>query len=146
MRFLASYVSERLIARLVVAALLLATLDLLGVAVIFPYLSALTVDDPAAGQGLLARVYGWTGASSRSQFLIVVSAALAAFFVLKFAITYIANRVKYRTNALITTRLSDDLFSRLLRADYSFLANHSVSEMSGVINAETIHATLCIDA
>src|SRR5512147_481675 len=146
MRFLLDYIDRRLIARLVIAALCLATLDLLGVAVIFPYLSVLTVEAPGEGTGLVARAYGWLGAASRREFLIAMSAALAAFFLLKFAIAYLANRVKYRTNARITTSLSDDLFRRLLGADYSFLANHSVSEMTGVINAETIHATLCLDA
>src|SRR6185503_7729686 len=72
--------------------------------------------------------------------------ALAGFFLVKFAVTYLANRLEFRTNALIGIRLSDDLFQRLLRADYSILANNSVAEMSGVINAETIHATLCLDA
>jgi ABC-type multidrug transport system fused ATPase/permease subunit len=127
MKFILTYLNRGLIARLVFAALCLATLDMLGVTIIFPYLSVLTVDDPGAGQGFLARVYGWTGSSSRSEFIIVASAALAGFFVLKFAVTYIANRVKYRTNARITTGLSDELFARVLRADYSFLANSSVS-------------------
>jgi ABC-type multidrug transport system fused ATPase/permease subunit len=145
-RFLLAYIERRLIANLIAAAFCLATLDMLGVAIIFPYLSVLTIDNPGVGQGLLARAYGWTGASSRSQFIIAMSAALAGFFVLKFAITYLANRVKYRTNARITTSLSDDLFARLLHADYSFLVNNSVSEMSGVINTETIHSTLCLDA
>jgi len=146
MKFLLTYLNRGLIARLVFAALCLATLDMLGVTIIFPYLSVLTVDEPGAGQGFLARVYGWTGSSSRSEFIIVASAALAGFFVLKFAVTYIANRVKYRTNARITTGLSDELFARVLRADYSFLANSSVSEMTGIVSSETIHATLCVDA
>jgi ABC-type multidrug transport system fused ATPase/permease subunit len=146
MKFLLAYLDRRLIARLVIAALCLATLDMLGVAAIFPYLSVLTIETPEAGHGVLSRVYGWTGASSRAQFLLAVSAALTGFFVLKFAITYLANRMKFRTTARITTGLSDDLFKLLLRADYSFLANNSVSEMTGVINAETIHATLCLDA
>ena len=146
MRFLLAYIDRRLIARLVIAALCLATLDLLGVAVMFPYLSVLTLEGPGEGRGLVARAYGWLGATSRREFLIAVSGGLATFFLFKFAIAYLANRVKYRTNARITTGLSDDLFRRLLGADYSFLANHSVSEMTGVINAETIHATLCLDA
>lgn len=146
MKFLLTYIDRRLVARLVFAALGLATLDMLGVAVIFPYLSVLTVEAPEAGQGLLARLYAWTGAASRQEFLIAVSAALVGFFVFKFAITYLANRIKYQTNARITTGLSDDLFRRLLGADYSYLANNSVSEMTGVVNAETIHATLCLDA
>jgi ATP-binding cassette, subfamily B, bacterial PglK len=146
MKFLLNHIEARLIARLVLAALCLATLDMLGVAVIFPYLSVLTVEAPEAGQGLLARLYAWTGVSSRAEFVVLVSVALGAFFLLKFMVTYVANQVKYRTNARITTGLSDDLFRRLLGADYSFLANNSVSEMTGVINAETIHAVLCLDA
>lgn len=146
MRFLVTYINGRLIARLVFAALCLATLDMLGVAVIFPYLSLLTMEAPEAGPGVLARLYAWTGVSSRPEFLVLVSVALGAFFLLKFMVTYVANQVKHRTNASVTTGLSDDLFRRLLGADYSFLANNSVSEMTGIINSETIHATLCLDA
>ena len=146
MKFLLSRIERKLIVRLLAAALCLAAVDMLGVAVIFPYLQVLTIDDPQAGTGLVAKAYGWSGADSRTQFLILVSGALAAFFLLKFAVTYLANRVKYRTSARITTRLSDELLGRLLRADYSYLANNSVSEMTGIVNAETIHATLCLDA
>jgi len=146
MKFLLSRIDRALIARLVVAALCLAAMDMLGVAVIFPYLQVLTIDEPQAGSGLLAQAYAWSGAGSRMHFLVLVSALLAGFFVLKFVVTYLANRVKYRTNARITTRLSDELLGKLLRADYSYLANNSVSEMTGVVNAETIHATLCLDA
>ena len=146
MKFLLDHIERRLIARLVVAALCLATLDMLGVALVFPYLSVLTVEAPDAGQGLVARAYGWSGAGSRQEFLVIITLALAGFFALKFAVTCLANLVKYRTNARITTGLSDELFRRLLAADYSFLANRSVSEMTGVINAETIHAVLCLDA
>jgi ABC-type bacteriocin/lantibiotic exporter with double-glycine peptidase domain len=146
MKFLLAQIDRGLTARLVVAALCLTAMDLAGIAVFFPYLSVLTVDAPEAGDGLLARIYAWSGAGSRSEFLILASAALAGFFVLKFVVTYLGNLLKYRTNARITTTLSDDLLGRLLRADYSFLANNSVSEMSGVVNAETIHATLCLEA
>jgi len=104
------------------------------------------MDTPDAGQGLLARLYGWLGASSRQEFIVKVSSVLGAFFVIKFGIAYLVNRIKYRTNAHITASLSNDLFRLLLGTDYSFLANHSVSEMTGIINAETIHATLCLDA
>lgn len=146
MKFLVSQIDRKSIACLMVAALCIAGMDMLGVAVFLPYLSVLAADAPEAGDGFIARLYGWTGAASRAEFLVLISAALAGFFALKFAITYFANRVKYRTNARITTALSDNLLCRLLRADYSFLANNSVSEMTGIVSAETIHATMCLDA
>lgn len=146
MRFLLRHIEGKLIAQLVSAAVCLATFDLLGVAVFFPYLSILTVKDPGAGTGLLARAYDWSGAVSRQSFIVMASIALAGFFVLKFLITYVASRVKYWTNARVTTGLSDALLARMLGADYSFLANRSVAEMAGVINSQTIQATLCLDA
>jgi ABC-type bacteriocin/lantibiotic exporter with double-glycine peptidase domain len=146
MKFLLSQIDRSLIARLVMAGICLAGTDLLGVAVIFPYLQVLTIDEPQVGAGLVAGAFAWTGAASRTEFLLIVSAALASFFVLKFIVTFVANRVKFGTNALITTRLSDRMLGKLLHADYSYLANNSVSEMTGIVNAETIHATLCLDA
>ena len=55
----------------------------LGVAVFFPYLSVLTVEAPEAGDGLLAKVYAWSGATSRAQFLLMASAALAGIVKLR---------------------------------------------------------------
>lgn len=133
-------------AKLVLAASILAILDTAGVAIIFPFLAILTTDDSGGGTGPYALAYRWLAASSHVELVIMVSAILAAFFILKFVCAYLVNRMKYHTNAHITTKLSDDLFRSLLRTDYTFLANNSVSEMTGIINAETIHATLCLDA
>jgi ATP-binding cassette, subfamily B, bacterial PglK len=146
MRFLLRHVGRRFLSRLFLAALFLALLDTLGVAIIFPYLALLTADAPVDGAGYVAQAYRLAGASSRTQFVVLVSAGLAAFFVFKFLAGYALTRMRFRTNAHITTRLSDDLFTLLLRADYGSLANRSVSEMAGIVNAETIHATLCLDA
>ena len=146
MKFLVAYIGRRTIFSLVVAAACLAILDMAGVAVIFPYLSAIAKDAPAAGQGALGSVYHGLGVSSRQEFVLRVSLVLGAFFVVKFGVAYAVNRIKFQTNARITAHLSNDLFGILLRTDYSFLANHSVSEMTGIINAETIHATLCLEA
>src|SRR5687768_6749151 len=99
MKFLLYTISRGLVTHLLLAAICLAALDMLGVAVVFPYLSVLTAEAPDESEGLLAGVYRWTGAESRQEFLIIVSLALAAFFVAKFTITCLANVVKYRTNA-----------------------------------------------
>lgn len=146
MKFLIAYISRGLIVRLILATFCLALLDMLGIAVIFPYLTVLTSDLHAMGGGYVAKAYALTGSASRMEFITIVSAALAGFFVLKFVTAYLINRMKFRTNAKVTTGLSNDLFALLLRADYGFLSNSSVSEMAGIINAETIHATLCLDS
>lgn len=146
MRFLLAHLGREPIVRLGVAAVVLALLDTIGVAVIFPYLAILTADAPAAAGGYIAQAYRLAGTPSPADFVVLVSAALAGFFLLKFALVWLMTRLRCRTNAAITARLSDDLFSLLMRSDYGSLANRSVSETAGVINAETIHASLCLDA
>ncbi len=146
MKFLAAFVSPRLIVKLIAAASCLALLDTLGVAVIFPYLTILTLEAPAGNSSYLARAYQLAGTSSYSEFVVVVSLALAAFFLLKFVTVYLINQHKCRTSARVSISLSDDLFALLLKTDYGFLVNRSVSEMAGIIDSETIHATMCLDA
>lgn len=146
MKFLLAYLGRWPIARLGIAAVVLALLDTIGVAVIFPYLAILTADAPGAAGGYVAQAYRFAGTPSPAEFVVLVSAALAGFFLLKLVLVWLMTRLRCRTNAAITARLSDDLFSLLMRSDYGSLANRSVSETAGVINAETIHASLCLDA
>jgi len=146
MKFLVAYVSRRLILRLIAAASCLASLDTLGVAVIFPYLTILTSDIPAERSSMLSKAYRLTGATAHTEFVVFVSAVLAGFFLFKFVVVYLINKMKCRTSAGVTIGLSNDLFALLLKSDYGFLVERSVSEMVGIVNSETIHATLCLDA
>lgn len=132
--------------RLLIAAGALAILDTVGVAVVFPYLTVISAA-PSNNLGAVAsRIKALLGVASHLEFVIVISLLLMGFFVLKFGLSYFFNRVRFHTSATITTTLSDQLIRLLLNAEYGHLANVSVAEATGVVNGETIHAVICLDA
>lgn len=146
MRSLLQHVVKGDLWRLVIASTSLAILDLLGVAVIFPYLSIFAADTPDSIPRYVATAYQLLGARSHTEFVVTVSLILMAFFVAKFALGYVLNRMRARANVSVTVRLSDDLLRLLLNADYGHLVNKSVSEMTGIIISQTVHATICLDS
>lgn len=143
---LLQYIGKGVLWRLVIACTVLAMLDLLGVAVIFPYLSIFAEDSPDRMAPYVAFVYRLLGARSHVEFVVTVSLILMGFFVIKFALGYVLNRMRSQANVSVTVKLSDDLLRLLLNADYGHLVNKSVSEMTGVIISQTVHATICLDS
>lgn len=143
---LLQHVDKGVLWRLVIASTLLAVLDLLGVAVIFPYLSIFASETPDRMAGYVAAASRLLGSRSHTEFVATVSLILMAFFGIKFALGYVLNRMRAQANVSVTVRLSDDLLRLLLNADYGHLVNKSVSEMTGIIISQTIQATICLDS
>jgi len=144
--FLVRQVGTNTALRLLIAAGALATLDTVGVAVVFPYLTVISAA-PSNNMGpVVSRIKELVGVASHIEFVIVISVLLMGFFVLKFCLSYFFHRVRFHASAAITTTLSDQLIHLLLNADYGHLSNVSVAEATGVVNGETIHAVICLDA
>jgi ABC-type bacteriocin/lantibiotic exporter with double-glycine peptidase domain len=146
MRSLLQHVGKGVLWRLVIASTVLAILDLLGVAVIFPYLSIFSADTSDKMAGYVATASRLLGSRSHTEFVATVSLILMAFFGIKFGLGYVLTRMRAQANASVTVRLSDDLLRLLLNADYGHLVNKSVSEMTGIIISQTVHATICLDS
>ncbi|TKB74912.1 MAG: ABC transporter ATP-binding protein [Nitrospira sp.] len=146
MRSLLQHVVKSDLWRLAIASTLLAILDLLGVAVIFPYLSIVAADSPDSVHAYAAAAYRLLGSGSHTEFVVTVSLILMVFFGIKFALGYALNRMRAQAYVNVTIRLSDDLLRLLLNADYGHLVNKSVSEMTGIIISQTVHATICLDS
>lgn len=143
---LLQHIGTGIVWRLTIASTLLAILDLLGVAIIFPYLSIVAADSPDSVHAYAAAAYRMLGSGSHTEFVVTVSLILMAFFGIKFALGYVLNRIRSQANVSVTIRLSDDLLRLLLNADYGHLVNKSVSEMTGIIISQTVHATICLDS
>ncbi|MBS0171435.1 MAG: ABC transporter ATP-binding protein [Nitrospira sp.] len=144
--FLIRQVGTSTALRLLVAAGALAMLDTMGVAVVFPYLTVISAAPSNSMSPVVSRLKDIVGVTSHIEFVIVISLLLMGFFVLKFCLNYFFNRVRFHASAAITTTLSDQLIHLLLNADYGHLSNVSVAEATGVVNGETIHAVICLDA
>lgn len=147
MVFLVRKVGAGLALRLLTAATALAVLDTVGVAVVFPYLTFISAAPPPSGTSdVVSRIKEVLGITSQIEFVILISVLLMGFFVIKFFLSYFFNWIRFRTSAAITTKLSDQLIHYLLNADYGHLSSVSVAEATGIINGETIHVVICLDA
>lgn len=125
--------------------MVLALLDIVGIAILLPYLTLLAGTAPEQSIGVVSRLHeAW--ALSDKHFILVVTLCLMAFFLMKVILAYFLNRIKFNASAGITTRLSNELFKLLVNADYGYLSGQSVSTISGVINAETVHVVIWLDA
>lgn len=144
--FLVRQVGTNTALRLLIAAGALAMLDTVGVAVVFPYLTVISAAPSNNMGAVVSRIKELVGVASHIEFVIVISVLLMGFFVLKFCLSYFFHRVRFHASAAITTTLSDQLIHLLLNADYGHLSNVSVAEATGVVNGETIHAVICLDA
>lgn len=118
---------------------------MVGIAILLPYLTLLAGTTPEQSIGVVSRLHEALALSDRN-FILVVTLCLMAFFLMKVILAYFLNRIKFNASARITTRLSNELFKLLVNADYGYLSGQSVSTISGVINAETVHVVIWLDA
>ncbi len=116
---------------------------MVGIAVLLPYLTLLSGPEPPGG---IVRWLYETLSWSQREFVLIVTFGMMAFFVLKAVAAYFLNRIKFNASADVTCRLSNELFKLLVNADYGYLSGQSVSQITGVINAETVHVAIWLDA
>lgn len=146
MKFLLTFIGANTTVKVVVASIAIAILDTVGITIIFPYLQLYLEPEKAISGGVLGHAYSQLKFTSSQHFVLFVSLALLAFFITKFILGYWLTDARNRINANITRRLSDELFRLLMGARYGFLTRNSVSEMAGIINAQTIHGTICFES
>lgn len=138
-------IGPALLWRLGLTSVVLALLDMVGIAVLLPYLTLLAGTRPEQSIGVVSRLHEALALSDRN-FILLVTLCLMAFFLMKVTLAYFLNRIKFNASARITSRLSNELFKLLVNADYGYLSGQSVSTISGVINAETVHVVIWLDA
>jgi ABC-type bacteriocin/lantibiotic exporter with double-glycine peptidase domain len=146
MKFLFGFIGKFKVARLLLAVMTLSVLDLLGIAIIFPYLKVIT--DPAVVQtNTYARaMYGLFEFRNEVQFTYALSACLLLLFTAKTALALLLNRFQSRGMAEITRRLSSTLFGMLMRARYDFFLKRAPSELMGMNYSYASQAVVCFQA
>lgn len=120
-------------------------LDLVGIAVIFPYL--VVVSDPSAVvlkyapflSELIQKV-------ATREFIALLSAGLIVFYFLKNFIQIRLMRYQFKSTADLTRRITDDTIALVLNARYATFQKIPASEIVGVASSNTVHATLVFQA
>ncbi len=146
MSFLLNFVGRLKAGRLLIAVMTLSVLDLLGIAIIFPYLKVIT--DPAVVQtNTYAReIYEFFNFNNEVQFGFALSACLLLLFTFKTTLALLLNRFQSRGLAEITRRLSGTLFGMLMRARYDFFLKRAPSELMGMNYSYASQAVVCFQA
>jgi ABC-type bacteriocin/lantibiotic exporter with double-glycine peptidase domain len=146
MNFLLSFSGKKSLAILFFTSFAVLILDLVSIALIFPYLNLFIAPDSALSNRYVDYVYQILGLKSPAEFIYAVGAVLICAYLFKLVLKTVLNGIKFHTIADVTYRLSSHLFKGLLEARYALFTEQGVSEMINVVNAQTIHSVICLDS
>ncbi len=120
--------------------------DLVGIAVVFPYMKIIT--DPAVVRSshILSGIYGRLGFSSVEKFIIALGIVLLVFFSIRAAIAVSINRYVAKALARLSMDLTNELYGMLMRVRYDFFLKHPASELVGTTSTYPIYSTMCLQA
>jgi ABC-type bacteriocin/lantibiotic exporter with double-glycine peptidase domain len=146
MKFLLIHCGSRSLAILFSASFCILILDLLGIALIFPFLSIFITPQLILSNRYVSYLYHLCGFENINEFIYAAGTLLIVVYVIKFAFKTGLNAVKNRTIANITYKLSSGLIRGLLHARYALFTDQSASEMINIVNAQTIHSVICLES
>jgi ATP-binding cassette, subfamily B, bacterial PglK len=146
MKFLVNFCGKKTLVVLFITSLLALFLDLLSIALIFPFLKLFISPEIIQTNSNVHTVYQYMKFASTDQFIFTVGIGLVFIYLLKLALKTILNKVRFELGNTVTFRLATDLFKGLLNARYALFTEGSTSEMVGIINAHTIHSMICMES
>jgi ABC-type multidrug transport system fused ATPase/permease subunit len=146
MKFLLSFSGKRSLLILFITSFAILVLDLISIAIIFPFLNLFISPEATLSNRYVSNVYKYFGFNSATEFIYIVGAALILAYIFKFMIKTMLNGIKFKTIADVNYRLSSYLFKGLLEARYALFAEQGVSEMINIVNAQTVHSVICLDS
>lgn len=125
---------------------LISVLDLVGIAVIFPFLQVAT--QPLFIEKLMGRL-GLSGLMStytHGQLVGIFGISISIFYALKTFFQLVLLRVEWRLLAGLTSNLTNDVISNLLHARYAVFQQTPASEIVGTVYSNTIHGSIALAA
>lgn len=144
LRFILEFAGLQRTLRLLLAILLSSLLDLIGIAVIFPYLHAVT--DIKVQLALIEGMPHPLDQLLPRTFLIGISLLLLITYVIKSICQMLLTRYQSQQLANLTTQLTDDTVSHLLHTRYGVFLKLAGSDVGSTVFAGPIHGALVYKA
>jgi len=144
LRFILEFAGLQRTLKLLLAILMSSALDLIGIAVIFPYLHAVT--NIKIQHALIEQMPHPIDQSLPRTFLIGISLLLLITYVMKSIFQMILTRYQSQQLANLTTELTDDTVGHLLHANYSVFLKLTGSDVGSTAFAGPIHGALVYKA
>jgi len=126
---------------LTLLTLLGAAAEALGIGLIFPFISLLGNPGPVVSNPMFARVYGWSGAATLEEFVLMGALALIGVYLAKNLFLALLYAWQARFVAGVEARLSVDLLAAYMYAPYLARLNRNSSDQLRMITAEVGRAT-----
>lgn len=146
MRLVLQCCGRRALAVLLGTSLAILLLDLLGIALVFPFLRLVTEPALLGSSAFVLRAQEATGLRDPGRFMTAVGLVLVGVYLVRFGLKVALTRIKSREVERSTLRLATRLFEGLLGARYGLFTEHPASEMIAVVNGHTIHTLICLEA
>ena len=146
MKFLLTFCGKKSLLILFFSSVVILLLDLVSIALIFPFLNLFVAPDSILKNRYVDAVYHYVGFESVNQFICTVGIALIIAYLLKLFFRTTLNAIKFHTSNDVTYRLSSHLFKGLLGSRYALFTEQSVSEMINIVNAQTVHCVICLES
>ncbi|OIR19133.1 heterocyst differentiation ATP-binding protein HepA [mine drainage metagenome] len=131
---------------LLAIACLMSVLDLVGIAIIFPFLRVVTEPDFAEKILVHTGIGVWAPSLMHKQVVGILGVALVFFYTTKTSIQSFLLRIQSRLLAQFTANQTNDVVSRVLNARYAVFQQTPASEIAGTAYANTVHASLALAA
>ncbi|CAG1003575.1 Protein glycosylation K [Methylophilaceae bacterium] len=139
-RFVLGFAGKTESTLLLSTVVLLSILDMIGIALVFPYIKIAT--NPSL---LIDHSFGlldWIKTMGMSQQIAVISVALILLYISKAIVQGLLIRFQQLRLAIFTARLTDDMVNNILSTRYGLFQEISGSELAGVAYSNTVHATI----
>lgn len=141
--YIVTALSKKVFLTLICIAFLLALLDLLGILLIYPYIS-MVLDSKYTNK--FQYVNDLLPPMHHGDFVLALSLSLAAFYMVKVAIHGQLLKKQNQIVANFTRDMTDNFLHKVLNAKFEIFNALSASRLAGVAFSNTVHASLVLQA
>jgi ABC-type multidrug transport system fused ATPase/permease subunit len=121
-----------------------AILDLGGIFLLYPYIELATNYEKNIEKYHLHWLKIILKVDGSNNFLIIIGMFLIFFYFIKVITIYWLNKCQFKLLADMTYRLTEAMYSRLLRCSYNAFQQFPASQLIGAVYNNPIHATICL--
>ena len=120
-------------------------LDIVGIAIIFPFLQVVTQPD-LVSNFFMGKGISIVGYLTHEQIILMLGVTLILFSALKTVVQSLLVRVQAKYLARFTADNTNEIVSHVLNTRYAVFQETAVSEIAGTAYSNTVHATLALTA
>jgi len=146
MQFLLELVGRKSVFILVFSSFAILALDVIGIALIFPFLSLVVSPESLLENRWIGGAYKALEYHDTRQFTLWAGVFLIVAYLAKLAGKTSLNSIRNRLLGDTTYRLADRLFTGLLQSRYALFTEQSTSEMTNIVNAQSVHSVICLES